>query len=720
MNFKQFNQKLQDQFQAMQQFKLFRLNITGQQIWDAYITGFLPGNDPVFRDPESSTHTCNNDKNFIRRYGNVVAINDEFQIVSMFDVDVVGTVYEQPVNAIKSLIATGQVQEVFIESFNELNILPYEKTNRSMEIFQLGMQRTLKQYTAEEAAKFGRVNSTDVYEFHHFHVFLNKVFIDFTSRSVEAIMGAYRDAKNVFKRAMDEIPLDTLLLVKDLIIQGSLLNGEAYLDKLNTFIPFKEEYDRLSSEKKDNWCWVKSYNLPIAKFRNELIGTLCVELSQGEELNNACKTWNMRVDPANYMKAKAPITKRQIEEAQHFVAENGYEESFNRRFANLSDIRVDEIKHMNVDGKAKSVGLFAGVQASAPTRHKRSQFDGVEEVTIDKFMSDILPTCTSVEAFIENRFENNLVSLITANVMNSKPIFKWSNNYSWTYNGNLTGKSQLADMVVAKGGRVDGVFRFTHSWNEIEPNQSLMDLHVFMPGCELPKQGSGGPDVRGRRVGWNCRKDGGSGGTQDVDYIAAAPKGYIPVENITFPTLSKMPEGVYTCMIHNWSYRGTGGKGKAEIAFGNEIFQYEYPATKNHQWVTIAEITLKNGQFNIVHHLPENNSNKTLWNIQSGEFHKVNLVCLSPNHWGSNNVGNKHYFFMLDGCKTDTPLRAFHNEYLNSDLLQHRKVMEVLADTTRIAPATEQLSGLGFNHTVNDELILKLSGSHKRVVKIKF
>ncbi len=700
MTFKQFNEKIQEQFIAMQQYKLFRLNITGQQIWDAYITSFLPGNDPVFRDPESSTHTCNNDKNFIRRYGNVVAINDEFQIVSMFDVDVVGTVYEQPVNAIKSLIATGQVQEVFIESFNELNILPYEKTNRSMEIFQLGMQRTLKQYTAEEAAKFGRVNSTDVYEFHHFHVFLNKAFVDFTTRSVEAIMGTYRDAKNVFKRAMDEIPLDTLLLVKDLIIQGSLLNGEAHLDKLNTFIPFKEEYDRLSSEKKDNWCWVKSYNLPIAKFRNELIGTLCVEFSQGEELNNACKTWNMRVDPANYMKAKAPITKRQIEEAQRFVAENGYEESFNRRFAILSDIRVDEIKHMNVDGKAKPVGLFAGVQASTLTRHKRSQFDGIEEVSIEKFMSDILPTCTSVEAFMENRFAGNMVALITS-AENSKPLFKWNNPFSWTYNGNLAGKSQIKENVKAVGGKVTGILRCSLQWND-EDTKGIVDYDLH---CRTPYH----------NIYYGSKTCDLSGGWLDVDMIRPSKIG---IENITWQ--NQMPDGKYLFRVHTFCSGNNSGF-KVEIEMNGEVFNYHYNrSTAYKSYTDIATVTVKNGVMSIEHHLPETSSSRTIWGVETGQFHKVNLVCLSPNYWGTNNVGNKHYFFMLDGCAADVPLRSFHNEYLNGELLTHRKVTEVLADTTKLEPTANQLAGLGFNSTVKDELILKLSGSHKRVVKIKF
>ena len=83
-------------------------------------------------------------------------------------------------------------------------------------------------------------------------------------------------------------------------------------------------------------------------------------------------------------------------------------------------------------------------------------------------------------------------------------------------------------------------------------------------------------------------------------------------------------------------------------------------------------------------------------------------------------AGNKHYFFMLDNCHSDAPLRSFHNEFLIGDLLNHRKVTEVLANTTKLTPTKNQLAGLGFNATVNDELIVKLTGSHKRTIKIKF
>lgn len=708
--FQQFNFKIQEQFARMQEYKLFRLNVTGSQIWDAYLNGFLPEENPVFRDPESSTHNCNNDKNFIRRYGNIVAIDKNFNIISMFDIDVKGSIYEHTIQNIRAFIQSAKVSEVFFETFNELNGLPYEKISKNQVAYQLGMQKTLKKYTQEEVNKFGVVNAEDIYEFHHFHVFLQSAFVDKTGKSVESIMGEYRDAKSVFQRAMKEIPLDTLWLVRDLIAQGSLLNGDAHLFKLEQMISLKQEYDSLPANQRDNWCWVKSYGLPIAKFRNELIGTLCVELSEGAELNQACLEWNKRVDPANYMKAKAPITQKQIKEAEKFIEENGYVESFDRRFAILEDINVSEIRHMNVDGKeVKPAGLFAGVQPSVSTRHKRSQFDGIDEVTIEKFMNDILPSCTSVEAFVENRFTGNFVSLITANKPDSKPIFKWSNNYSWTYNGNLAGKSQIKEAVKTAGGEVEGVLRCSLIWNESGTDQSDLDLW-----CEQPDK---------QRIGFNTgfRKDQGGqftslGGQLDLDNRNPGKK--VGIENIYFQNLQKLKNGKYHFWVNQFSDRNSQGF-KAEIEFNGEVFQYEYNRKVVNN-VKIATVILKDGEFTIEHHLPESYSNKTVWGLESNQFHKVNLVCLSPNFWGENNIGNKHYFFMLDGCHSDVPLRSFHNEFLIGDLLNHRKVTEVLADTTKLTPTKKQLAGLGFNATVSDFIILKLKGSFQRTIKVKF
>ena len=46
--------------------------------------------------------------------------------------------------------------------------------------------------------------------------------------------------------------------------------------------------------------------------------------------------------------------------------------------------------------------------------------------------------------------------------------------------------------------------------------------------------------------------------------------------------------------------------------------------------------------------------------------------------------------------------------------------MEVLGAKLKVKSTKNQLSGVGFNATVHDEVILRLSGSHKRVIKVKF
>jgi hypothetical protein len=697
------NKKIQNQFNDMcKSGKLFRVAMSGQEIWDLYLKSFTKEEDPIFRDPDSSIHNCNHCKNFIRRYGNIVSVDENYDIVSMFDVEA----EDEFINVTKILsktIKNSKIVDVFFETFDELNSLPYESCSKSNSVFRLGIDKNHKRYTKEEAEKFGVVKPNEIRTFNHFHLDIPKEFVDMSKKSIEAIMGEYRDAKNVFQRAMVEISLDTLNLVKDLINQGSLLDGATHLYKIEQIIPLKVEYDKQSN--KDSWCWVNSYNLKTAKFRNEAIGKLCSDLSEGKELNEACQMWNKMVDPANYMKAIAPITKKQIEEAQKFVEENGYVESFDRRFATIEDIKASEILHINSGkGDIKTVSIFDNVKSTS-TRHKRSEFDGVEEVSIEKFMKDILPSCTSVEVLLKNNHEKNMVSLTTATIKESKPIFKWSNNYSWTFNGNLAGKSQIKEAVKSAGGKVDGVLRFSIAWNKDGRSICDFDAHAIEPNRTEIYYGS--------YKGMNNKTT--MSGFLDVDMIRPASIG---VENITWIDLSKMKSGEYK--FFNRNFDGGNNTGfEAEVEFNGEIYHYECLGNILKD-TPIATVTLKNGEFSIEHHLPEIDSSKEIYGLETNEFHKVNLICLSPNHWNDNNVGNKHYFFMLEKCKSPTSIRSFHNENLISDLLQHRKVMEVLGTTNMIPTTNKQLSGLGYNATVHDELIVKLSGSFKRILKIKF
>jgi hypothetical protein len=690
--------------------KLYKSALSGSEVWKIYLSNFKPETDPVFRDPESSTHDCNTCNNFIRRYGNIVAVDEDLNIMTLFD-----RAYEMDPEVFdeysRSTISMGgeilkhPIKEVFFETYNSLNSLPYESCKKNNEVFKLGIASNVKKYSKAEALEYGVVKEGEIRTFHHFNLDLPKQFVKMTDRSIEAIQADFRSSKEVFLRAMNEIPLDTLNLVIDLINQGSLLNGEAHLEKVITIKNLKEEFDKIDESKasgflRDNWAWDKSYNLGIAKFKNELVGVLCSEIAQGEDLNKACKSWNRRVDPANYMRAVAPITEAQKKNAQKFVEENGYVESFDRRLAVLDDIRVGEILHSNVgNGGIKKVSIFDNVKTKS-TVHKKGEFKNIEEVSIDKFMKDILPGCTSVEAYLDNSHKGNLVTMTTSTSADTcKKMFKWDNPYSWTYRGNLAGKSEIKDNVSKVGGNIEAIVRCSLQWNDKDtPGIVDFDLH---------SSGSSKIFYRNKGQIHPC------GGKLDVDMIR--PTG-VGIENITWQESIK--DGNYTLGVKNYCGRSNTGF-KVEIDIKGETFNY-HVVKPVYGYVEVAIITVKGGEISISHKLPHSHISTEVYGLPTQEFHKVNLMCLSPNHWGENEVGNKHYFFMLDKCKAESSLRSFHSENLEPELAKHRKVLEVLGNTTKLEPEGDQLSGIGFNATVRDNLVVKLQGNFKRTLKIKF
>lgn len=683
---------------------LFRSTVTGREVWNAYMQGF--GEDPIFRDPQSSEHNCNTCRNFFERYGNIVAVDADLNIITMYDGETTDE-YRESFRRMSELLKSKPVANVFVETFDYLHKAPYEQTKKTKDDFALGVSKNLKQYTQEEADKYGVVKAGFVYTFEHFMVRLPRRFVSFTADTVESLQARHREDKTQLERGLNEIGVDTLALVADLINQGSLLNGDTYLPKVEDYLTKAREYADIPQEKRDAWLWITSYKYPFARFRTELIGTLCTELADGKELEKACTDWNKRVDPANYMKAKAPITQQMIDAARQFVQDNGYEQSFTRRCATMEDIKVCDILHANAgDGTIKPVSIFDGLKPTA-IRHKASEFDHVPEVSIDEFMRDVLPKATSVEAYLQNRLEKNFVTLTAPAVADSKPIFKWPNNFGWTYNGDLAGKSEIKEAVKQAGGFVDAYFRFSILWNENGRDICDLDAHAFEPG--------------GREIFYQTYKGHKTplGGMLDIDMIRPE---HIGVENIFWSDPAKLADGTYQFIIHNYD-DGPNTMTKAEIAIGDEVFQYEIPQRINGEKpVAIAYVNIKDGRLDGIQHnerfLKDGSGIvREIYGLQTCQFHRVNLVCLSPNYWQSE-TGHKHYFFMLDGAKAPKAFRGFHNEFLTSDLLEHRKVMEVLGHSQQVESTDGQLSGIGFNATVRDDVVLRING--QKIMRIKF
>src|SRR5574343_564171 len=109
--------ELQAQFDTMcATNKLFRSSITGQTVWELYLNGFLPKNNRIFRDPESTEHNCNLCKNFIRRYGNIVAVDSNNNIISIWD-NVTTKEYLESAKEISKKLQEASIVDIFMETY---------------------------------------------------------------------------------------------------------------------------------------------------------------------------------------------------------------------------------------------------------------------------------------------------------------------------------------------------------------------------------------------------------------------------------------------------------------------------------------------------------------------------------------------------------------------------------------------------------------------------
>jgi hypothetical protein len=184
-----------------------------------------------------------------------------------------------------------------------------------------------------------------------------------------------------------------------------------------------------------------------------------------------------------------------------------------------------------------------------------------------------------------------------------------------------------------------------------------------------------------------------------------------------------MKEGNYILKVNQFSLRETSNVGfEVEVEFDGIVHTFSYDKmVKSKEFIDVATInyTKKDG-FKIIKSLPSTQTVKDLWGIPTQSYHRVNVAMLSPNFWDDSNVGNKHYFFMLEGCLNDGKARGFFNEFLKAELDPHRKVLEMVGSKMKTEESSKQLSGLGFSSTQRNSIVCKVSGSFTRTLKINF
>lgn len=679
MTFKRFKEVFQQHVASMleEESVLFVTGTDSDALWELYLASFPKGTNKIYRKRRS--HDCSCCRAFIRQFGNVVAIGEHYEAVTIWDFDAESDTYQPVVDALAEYVASRPIRDVFVTRESAYG------TDKSREMLDDG----------------------EVHTWHHFRVELPDRFVARSHGTLGALAAKARTDKELLKRSLDELAPVSVETVLDLVVEQSLYRGEEWQGPLTKFQELQNKYLFLPADEQDNYCWIKSKEVggAIARIRNHSIGVLLQDLTAGMDVMEAVGRYEHIVAPQNYKRPKPIFTQKMVKDAKETVERLGLLDSLPRRHAHLDDITINNVLWANKDAAREMDGLGVFEELADEVTLDPRKFERLPGVDIGHFIDNVLPTARKVEILLENRHEPNLVSLIAPQHPDSASLFKWDNNFGWAYNGNVT--DSMRQRVKALGGDITGVLRFSIQWNESRDNQNDFDAHCIEPNGNHIFFGNKGSRHR-------------SSGMLDVDIVN--PSRQVPngpaVENITWSNLSKMQEGVYHFYVKNYAHNGGRAGFRAEVEFGGKIYEYDYPRELlQSEEVTVAKIRLsifKGVEF--IESLPTTTSSRQVWDLMTNQFHPASVVTYSPNFWDGRGVGNRHYLFMLAGCINPEQPSGFFNEYLKEEFMEQKRVFAALGSKMRVEQSDTQLSGVGFNSTTRNSLVVKIDGQATKII----
>ncbi len=684
LKFKKVIQKRLDYLIKKSDQLLFIVDIERDELWNKYINSFRPEDDPIY--VTETTHTCNADKSWIKACGGIVAIiNNEMH--SIWDVKAEDG-YQIVCDKLNEFVLNAKIKDQFLIS----EIVGKDK---SIAINEFRVVKNLDgsySQTKEKCPKFGKT-------FHHFYYEFSHSFI--VSNVVER-RSIVRQSKDLLKRSFDELTTESVEIVIELIEDKVLYRGEEHLKRLKEFRKLQAEY--LVHDKPELFCWLTAVNSGrLGAIRNSAIGTLLTNLSEGIDLEIAVKKYESVVAPSNYKRPKAIYTKFMKDAALKTVTELGLLNSLDTRYAQLEDIDIKNVLWASGDAQQRMKTPFDllgnGNASLSPNKN-------VTELNVEEFISDVLPNSKKVEVLFENKHQPNLVSLLSQSDLSASSLVKWDNGFRWSYNGGFA-DSAIKEAVKMAGGDVSGDLNFRLAWN-IDNIGDESDLDAWAR------------ESNGHKIGYNTKYNAKGGKsrlrsrfTGQLDVDNTRPGGKIAVENITWKNLANANTEI-KLWVHQYKARNSKGF-VAEIEFNGEVYTFNYDRPVSGK-VDVATITVKDGKISIQGAFRSEQSSKEIWGLNTQQYAEVSSVMLSPNYWDYGK-GNLHYFFLLQDCVNPDNPRSFYNEFLKGDLNPHRKVFEALGDKMRVAHTNNQLSGLGFSSTQNNNLLIKVDN---RPYNLKF
>jgi hypothetical protein len=661
-NYDKLQELMQTTFDKMSRGKkLFKVN-TIKPLFEIYLENI--------QENARQHYNCRSCKHFFERFGNLVIIDDNFNVVSaIWDETVVPEFWKQSVAELRKEVERSLIVSAFMPT----------------------------------SRLFGEVESN---EWEHLHLSFSGIV-----RHDDNDKYRIKESIGILERSFERFSLETVKTGYQLVATGGLYRADRVIAQADWYKNVYAGYTNFANAKAKNvylWSVCADATVGFANINNSVLGSLLEDIQDGEPMEIVKAKFETKMDPTNYGRAQALPTLRAKLDAEKKINELNLASALIRRFATFDEVeRIWDSKDvvMKEIVASQNTGIFGNV----PTKDTE-KVDGVNLPTItmtwSKFERTVLPFADAMAVKVDS---SRLASLVTASDSEARNIFQWNNPFSWYYKDGID--ASIKERVREAGGRVENnAIRCSLAWG----NYTDLDLHCVI-------------DDR-QEISYSCKN--AAGGTLDVDMNAGSGNTTKPVENIRFITARN---GKYKFFVHNFCERGEDKRGfsnkynSTDYSIELEVFGKTYRtkgSVLNRNAETCFEFKVFNGQV-VDLKIKETVAGSADWNLEDETFVKVKGISKSPNLWGDKpveHIGN-HTFFLLEDCRDTANLgagRGFFTETLIPELREIRKVLEQYTANTPIQGIENaSASGVGYEKSRDWNLLVKVqTGSNVQLIKI--
>ncbi len=414
-----------------------RLFTTDVDLWPIYLDSFA---SPKVRQ-HYNCHTC---KNFIRRYGGLVTINDDGTTTSaVWNPESAPEEIRQAIQNMKDAVERSRVAGVFVSSLETLG--------------------------TRDAG------------YHHHYYLKNPTVHNGRLFSDSTVMAQKREDYETLTSSLAGYSPKHLEAAQILASSNALYRSEKVLGHIDWLFSLKNAMKQNPSVAR-NLAWKAVASAPpgYCTPRSSVLGSLLEDLGNNLQVSVAAKRFADKMHPLRYRRPTAAPTDGAIDAAEKLVEKLGVARSLDRRYATIEDMQTVWAPVEGGIGDLSVFGHLKNAQADTSSVCKGN-------ITWVKFAAEVLPKARGIDVYIPSGSSDYTI-FATATHSDAPVIFQWDNPVSW-YHWN--GGCQPRQVGLNPGwAKCYAVCLHPHMWSCVAPSNFEKAMAFLISGArEVPHIG---------------------------------------------------------------------------------------------------------------------------------------------------------------------------------------------------------------------------------------